>query len=136
MRKAEKDSLFKFSRSYRLVSKHEFQSVFANSRKITHKYLLVLYRFNQKNYARLGIIIGKHLVKLAVDRNQIRRVLRESFRHHKESLKGLDIVVVMRSKCTPLLDSRKRPAKNQQTKSLRTDIDYLWHRLMTSLKTV
>lgn len=71
-----------------------------------------------------------------MDRNQIRRVLRESFRHHKESLKGLDIVVVMRSKCTPLLDSRKRPAKNQQTKSLRTDIDYLWHRLMTSLKTV
>lgn len=82
------------------------------------------------------MIIGKHHVHRAVDRNRIRRILKESFRHYKESLKGLDIVVVIRSKCTPLLKTSSNPAEIQYNKSLRNDIDYLWHRLVTSLKPV
>ena len=114
-----------FSRKYRLVSKHDFQFVFAKPRKITRKHLLLLYRPTQEDYARLGIIIGKHHVKQAVDRNWLRRIVRESFRHHKETLKGLDIIVLMRSECTPL-----------GKKALRDDIDNLWHTLATSSKSV
>lgn len=117
--------MFEFSRSYRLVSKQDFQSVFAKPHKLTHKSLIVLYKFNHLSCARLGIIISKHQVKLAVNRNRMRRVVRESFRQRKEALKGLDIVVLMRSECSP-----------QGKKALRDDIDNLWLRLANSSKSV
>jgi ribonuclease P protein component len=84
-----------------------------------------LYSPNQKPGPRLGIIIPKHHIKRAVDRNLIRRLVRESFRHQKESLKGLDIIVLLRSKCTPL-----------DKKALRDDIDKLWLNLKQSFKPV
>jgi ribonuclease P protein component len=113
--------MYEFSREYRLVAKHDFQSVFAKPNKATHKYLLALHKPNQRPHARLGIIIAKHRVKLAVDRNHLRRLVRESFRHHKEALKGLDIIVLMRSECSPL-----------DNKALRDDIDKLWQKLIVS----
>lgn len=113
--------MFEFSRNYRLLSKHDFQSVFATSNKATQKYLLALYKSNQKPYARLGIIVAKRYIKLAVNRNRLRRLIRESFRHHQEALKGLDIIVLMRSEWSPL-----------DNKALRVNIDNLWQKLMLS----
>ena len=121
--------MFRFSRLYRLVSKQDFQSVFAKPSKVSRKYLLALYQPNQRSHARLGIIIGKHHVKRAVDRNRLRRILRESFRYQKEALKGLDIIVIIRSECTAL-------GGRSGNKVLRDDIDNLWHTLLTSLKPV
>jgi ribonuclease P protein component len=85
----------------------------------------VLHRPIQQDQARLGIIIAKQHVKKAVDRNAIRRVIRESFRHHKDRLKGLDIIVLLRSECTPLGDK----------KALRDNVDHLWQ-LVSSYKPV
>src|SRR5436190_21971861 len=113
--------MLSFSREYRLRGKHDFQSVFAKPKKLTNKYLLALHIPNQKTHARLGIIIAKRHVKLAVDRNHLRRIIRESFRHHKQALKGLDIVILMRSKWSPL---------NNQ--ALRDDVDYLWQKFTAS----
>src|SRR5580658_3629003 len=111
-----------FSRKYRLVTKHDFQSVFAKPNKATHKFLLALYKPNQQLCPRLGIIIAKHYVKLAVNRNRLRRQVRESFRHHKDELKGLDIIILMRSECSPL--------DNKDNQTLRDDIDKLWQKLI------
>lgn len=125
-KRAERDLPFSFSSQSRLRSKQDFQSVFAKCRKITRKYLLALYIPNSWPYSRLGIIIAKHHVKRAVDRNQIRRVIRESFRQRKEIVKGLDIIVLMRSECATL-----------SKKALRDDVDNLWQQLLIhSSKTV
>jgi ribonuclease P protein component len=43
--------------------------------------------------ARLGLIIGKRQAKRAVDRNRIKRILRETFRTHYDVLPPFDIVV-------------------------------------------
>lgn len=112
-----------FSRTYRLVSKQDFQSVFAKPLKVSRRNLLALFCANPLSHPRLGIIIAKHHLKRAVDRNRFRRVIRESFRHHKESLKGLDIIVLIRSECSAL-----------DNKALRDDIDKLWQAI--SLKAV
>lgn len=125
MRKAAKDSLFRFLKKDRLVSQHDFQSVFAKPRKASCKSLLALYQYNPSHPARLGLVISKHRVKLAVNRNLLRRIIRESFRHHKEALKGLDIIVLMRSEWCPL-----------GKKALRDDIDHLWQSLINSLPAV
>lgn len=107
-----------FSRHNRLASKQDFQSVFANPLKVTRKSLLALYRQNQETNPRLGIIIGKQHVRLSVARNRLRRIIRESFRHHKETVKGLDIIVIVRSECSAKAKS-----------ALREDIDNLWQML-------
>jgi len=51
----------------------------------------VLYKDNGEQEARLGLAISKKLCKLAVGRNRLKRVARESFRLHRAELSGLDI---------------------------------------------
>ncbi len=114
--KAAKGLPYSYSRQYRLASKHEVQSVFdAKPRKVSRQYLLVLFTPNQLSYARLGIIAGKQHLRRAVDRNRVRRVIRESFRHSQAALEGLDLIVMIRSGCSSV-----------DTKTLRNDIDHLW----------
>ena len=48
----------------------------------------------QPGAARLGLAISKKHCKLAVSRNRIKRLVRESFRHHQATLAGLDVVVL------------------------------------------
>jgi ribonuclease P protein component len=45
------------------------------------------------NGPRLGLVVGKRFAPRAVDRNRIRRVVRESFRRRRADLPALDIVV-------------------------------------------
>ncbi|OGT37775.1 MAG: ribonuclease P protein component [Gammaproteobacteria bacterium RIFCSPHIGHO2_12_FULL_37_14] len=117
--------MLNFPRTVRLTTKREFQQAFQQPCKVSNHYLLALFKPNQRSYPKLGMKIGKHLIKRAVDRNQLKRIIRESFRHHQEVLKGLDIVVLIRSKCRPL-----------EKKIWRNDIDALWQVLLNSLKTV
>lgn len=46
--------------------------------------------------ARLGIVVAKRNVRLAVARNKLKRLVRESFRQQQQRLNGLDIVVVIK----------------------------------------
>lgn len=43
--------------------------------------------------ARLGLVIGKKLLKRAVDRNRLKRILRERFRQRRIGLPAFDLVV-------------------------------------------
>lgn len=47
--------------------------------------------------ARLGLVVAKRVIRQAVHRNRIKRVIRESFRVHQHLLVGLDLVVLVRS---------------------------------------
>jgi len=48
---------------------------------------------------RIGYVIGAKQMPRAVDRNRLRRVLREAIRGHGAALAGLDIVVRLRRAC-------------------------------------
>jgi len=121
VRKAVKGLPFSYSRKYRLATKAEVQSVFADKPgKISRKYLLVLYKSNQLPYARLGMIVGKKHLRRAVDRNRVRRVIRESFRHEREKLKGLDFVVMIRSDCSLL-----------ENQAIKNEIGNVWQAIIS-----
>jgi ribonuclease P protein component len=47
-------------------------------------------------YARLGLAVSRKVSKSAVERNRIKRLVRESFRKHSPRLPALDIVVIAR----------------------------------------
>jgi len=50
---------------------------------------------NQLTYPRLGISIAKKNIRLAVQRNRLKRLVRETFRVRQTKLSGRDIVVVV-----------------------------------------
>ena len=54
----------------------------------------MLARPNNLRQSRLGLAIAKRSVRRAVDRNRIKRLIRESFRYHHKELPSLDIVVM------------------------------------------
>jgi len=56
-----------------------------------------LCRQNDQDVARLGLAIAKKQLRLAVSRNRIKRLIRDSFRFNQELLAGLDIVVLTRT---------------------------------------
>jgi ribonuclease P protein component len=96
---------YKFTRQQRLLKATEYKYVFDKPYKSTDRYLTVLARLNARNVARLGLAITKKRARLAVDRNRIKRLIRENFRYHQSDLVGLDCVVLARNE-TKMIDNR------------------------------
>lgn len=109
----------RYTHENRLKKKEDINLLFDKGMKIRNNFFTVRFRANQLPLSRLAIIITKSIVKQAVKRNALRRVVRESFRNHQPLMKGLDILVVLRSECIPL-----------NRKCLREKIETLWPRLI------
>jgi len=77
-----------------LLTASDYQRVFKRGRKYRGEYFTLISCANDCAHARLGLAIAKRFVPLAVDRNRIRRIIRESFRLYQGVLIGLDIVVL------------------------------------------
>jgi len=60
--------------------------------------------------------VGKHAVKGAVHRNFLKRLIRETFRHHQEGVSGYDVLVRVRRQITRL---ESRGAQLELTRLLR-----------------
>lgn len=67
--------------------------------------------------ARLGLIVPKRILQRAVDRNRVKRVLREWFRHGRTRLAGRDCVI----RLTPA--STKGPAVKVDGVSLLAELE-------------
>jgi ribonuclease P protein component len=80
-----------------LLKPDEFSRVFKEGQRSADNLFLVLALSNKMSLARLGLAVSKKNCRKAVDRNRVKRAIRESFRLQQEQLKGLDIVVVSRS---------------------------------------
>ncbi|HEX9194728.1 MAG TPA: ribonuclease P protein component [Azonexus sp.] len=93
-----------FARRYRLTKTDEFSSVFGFRKAIRGKLLMLHYqpRPDGLNDARLGVVVGKKLLKKAVDRNRIKRIVREQFRLERPSLPACDLIIRLAVKPTPL----------------------------------
>ena len=83
-----------FARCHRLTRTDEFSSVFGFRRAIRGKLLTVHYqpRPDGENGARLGLVIAKKFLRRAVDRNQVKRIVREQFRCLRGDLPPVDVV--------------------------------------------
>ncbi|MEO1896102.1 MAG: ribonuclease P protein component [Methylococcales bacterium] len=87
-----------FRKTDKLNNGPEYARVFSGANRSTDKLFTVLARKNTILRARLGLAIAKKSVKKAVDRNRIKRIIRESFRQQKDSLNNYDFVVLCRDK--------------------------------------
>jgi ribonuclease P protein component len=85
-----------FSKNRRLLKASEYQEVFdRNNLKVAHPKLLLLAKPCDRQYSRLGLVVGKKNIPTAVGRNRVKRLVRESFRQ-TEFPTTLDIIFLAR----------------------------------------
>lgn len=90
----------RFPPTSRLSTPADFKAVFASGRRFSDSQFIILARPNGTRYPRLGFAVARSRIPLAVARNRLKRVVREYFRSHRDSLGGVDIVVMAQSKAT------------------------------------
>ena len=92
----------RFPRQSRLLLPKEFENVLRKREVLINASpLQVLAVSNSLNMPRLGLVIGKRVAPRAVDRNRVRRLVRESFRTHAAGLPALDVVVMQKQRASP-----------------------------------
>lgn len=77
------------------------------------------YKDNGLGHARLGLAISKRVSKHAVERNRIKRLLRESFRRVRHRLPPVDLMVMAREQVTTMPGSQ-----------LLCELEALWSKLL------
>jgi len=107
-----------FPRSRRLKKAEEFQRVFKRPERSADRFFTVLAIPNGKRQPRLGLAISKKTVRRAIDRNRVKRLVRESFRQHQQVIGGWDIVVMSR-----------RAAAEADNEQLRRSLEVHWNNL-------
>jgi ribonuclease P protein component len=90
--------VFAFTKKQRLLNKIDYDCVFERAKKLTTSEFIVLYRDNNLGYARLGLAISKKKIAKAHERNRVKRLLRESFRHQR--LPAVDVIFLAKRNTT------------------------------------
>ncbi|MRX27957.1 ribonuclease P protein component [Kangiella sp. HZ709] len=86
----------RFTADYRLLTAKQYKQVFSDPVKASSKHFTLLACTNSLDFPRLGIIVAKKNVRLAVERNRIKRLTRESFRTSNQALPAIDCVILAR----------------------------------------
>ncbi|WP_249976386.1 ribonuclease P protein component [Vreelandella olivaria] len=108
-----------FPRCLRLLNAGDFSHVFEQADlKVHGKGMMALARLNTRGHPRVGLVVSKKNVKLAVDRNRFKRLVRESVRLRQDHLPSVDIVVLA-----------KRGVQDIDNETLYRQLDGMWKRL-------
>lgn len=89
--------------------------------KVSRQQALVLARTSHHRTSRLGLVIAKKHVRKAVERNRIKRIVREHFRQEILSHETFDIVFLAR-----------KGLDNLDNRAIKALLRQLWQRLGTS----
>lgn len=108
-----------FSAARRLQNSAQFSSVFNARRSVRSEHFTLYYRPNDIGAARIGVATPKKLLCRAVERNTVRRIVKESFRGCCGSLRAVDMVLRLTRRFPGRLDRRL----------VRDEIDGLMHGL-------
>ena len=98
-----------------ITSKEGFSEIFSSpDKKHSTDNFLLLCKENFLEHPRLGVAIRKKDIKLAVNRNRIKRKIKGSFRSKVLELQKKDYVVFVKRKLS------------DKDKEINKDLDFLW----------
>ncbi|MFO1315391.1 MAG: ribonuclease P protein component [Burkholderiales bacterium] len=80
-------------RAHRLTGQGAFDTVFRTGRRVEGVYLQLVVAPAATPHGRTGYVIARKVLARAVDRNRIRRKLRETVRAHRGALGAFDVIV-------------------------------------------
>jgi ribonuclease P protein component len=109
---------YSLPRASRLLKAGDFAALRGNSRRLGVRHFLAEFSPNNAPGCRLGQAVSRRVSKRAVDRNRIKRLVRESYRLVREQLPSIDILLIARSS-----------AVNTASAELRDDLTSLWNKL-------
>jgi ribonuclease P protein component len=109
----------RFQRSQRLRRPAEFQAAYRQGRRFGNELLSATVRPNDQPSARLGLSIAARTVGDAVNRNRLRRQIRESFRLQQQQLPPVDIVI-----------GAREAARGATAGALRASLQVLWKQII------
>ena len=102
----------------RLLNASEFNRVFDEAVRSSDQYFTVLARLNDIDSPRLGLAISKKRARLAVTRNRLKRIIRESFRLKQHELCTADYIVLAGPKGSGASNSRLKQSLEQHWQKL------------------
>lgn len=110
----------RLTKTQRLKTPADFQRVYSSKQWGVSKHFtfnVLANDHDEKNT--LGVTVSKKVSKRAVDRNMLKRVMREFYRHHQAQLRGVDLVLTAKP-------SSKRASIDERLQSL----DELWIKVL------
>ena len=105
-------------RERRLRRARDFRQLYARGKRFSQERISAVVQPNDQGAARLGLSIAARVLRRAVQRNRMRRLIRESFRLHQRGLPALDIVIGLRS-----------APGDTDDQQIRRSLEKLWQRL-------
>ncbi len=100
----------------------EFSSVFSFRKRFSAGFLITHYKPNQNLGVRIGFVAAKKVAKLAVDRNYMRRVLRELCKQQKHGLSNVDVIIQV-----------KKPFRNNNFLAINVELANLFAKIHKKL---
>lgn len=92
----------------RLIEGRDYRLVFSCRQRIAGQFLVLNSAPNDGSFARLGLAVGKRNCRRAVDRNRVKRVIREWFRLRVNALPASDMVYSVRPRASQATNTELR----------------------------
>jgi ribonuclease P protein component len=108
----------------RLRRKKDFDAAYARGRRLGDGFFGMTATYNSQGAPRLGLAVAVRVAGGAVERNRIRRVIKESFRLHQEQIPAVDLVVSARAR-----------ARDAAGKVLHESLEGLWKKVTEACAT-
>ncbi len=102
------------SKNERLLKPSAFKTVYGN-RQFGGSELFTFNVLGNQTESKLGVTVAKKVSKRAVDRNRIKRIVKEFYRHNKQQLTAAHLVITAKPTC-----------KSATNAELRASLEELW----------
>lgn len=102
-----------FRRQHRLV-KHEVIALLNDGARFSRQDFVIKLDGNRFGHGRIAISVPKRILKFAVDRNLVKRAVREEFRQNAVRALPVDLLVTLRSPATRQPGERRIRKQRQQ----------------------
>jgi ribonuclease P protein component len=112
-----------FTKKYKINKPAQYSHIFSKPKRLVDKNFIIIAKLNTENYPRLGLAISKKSIKLSVQRNRIKRLIREYFRNEVIPCDApIDFVVMA-----------KKNIQNNDNKSLTLSLSINFNKLINQL---